>query len=185
MAEEEGMIYHCWASVWSMHASTSPPIVAYSAKDEGQAGAGRAGSRQRGRCGGSTGSCATDFKHLRCTRLIGLAQQYNAHPLIQVRGKRSKPQRKQAKQRLRQQQRQKKERKEEQRKKSPPRKKRKKKRQKEQKRKRERGPQREHQPERKQEEKRQKGERGEAKRRSRNCQKNSLQVCQKLHDTTL
>ena len=56
MAEEEGMIYHCWASVSPMHASSSPPIVAYSAKDGGQAGAGRAGSRKRGRCGGSTGS---------------------------------------------------------------------------------------------------------------------------------
>ena len=50
MAEEEGMIYHCWASVSPMHASSSPPIVAYSAKD---GGAKRAGSRQRGRCGGS------------------------------------------------------------------------------------------------------------------------------------
>ena len=162
MAEEEGMIYHCWESVSPMHASSSPPIVAYSAKD---GGAKRAGSRQRGRCGGSTGRCATDFKHLGCTRLIGLAQQYNAHPLIQVRGKRSKPQRKRAKQRRRQQRRQKKERKEEQQRKSPLRKKREEKRQKEY----------QHQPDRKQEE----------KRRSRNCQKNSLQVCQELHDTTL
>ena len=172
MAEEKGMIYHCWPSVSPMHASSSPHIVAYSAKDEG---AKRAGSRQRGRCGGSTGRCATDFKHLGCTRLIGLAQQYNAHPLIQLRGKQSKPQRKRARQRRMQQRRQKKERKEEQRRKLPPRKKREGKRQKEQRRKRERGPHRENQPERKQEE----------KRRSRNCQKNSLQVCQELHDTTL
>ena len=159
MAEEEGMIYHCWASVSPMHASSNPPIVAYSAKDGGSK---RAGSRQRGRCGGSTGRCATDFKHLGCTRLIGLAQQYNAHPLIQVRGKRSKPR---AKQRQRQQRRQKKERKQEQRRKSPLRKKREEKQQKE--------PQ--HQPGRKQ----------EKKRRCRNCHKNSLQVCQELHDTTL
>ena len=43
------MIYHCWANVSPMHASSSPPIVAYSAKDGGQAGAGRGstGSRQR------------------------------------------------------------------------------------------------------------------------------------------
>ena len=162
MAEEEGMIYHCWASVSPMHASSSPPIVAYSAKD---GGAKRAGSRLRGRCGGSSGRCATDFKHLGCTRLIGLAKQYNAHPLIQVRGKRSKPQRKRAVQRRRQQRMQKKERKGEQRRKSPPRKKREEKRQKEH----------QHQPKRKQEE----------KRRSRNCQENSLQVCQELHDTTL
>ena len=49
MAEEEGMIYHCWANVSPMHASSSLPIVAYSAKDGGQAGAGRGstGSRQR------------------------------------------------------------------------------------------------------------------------------------------
>ena len=166
MAHEESMIYHCWASVSPMHASSSPPIVAYSAKD---GGAGRAGRRQRGRCGGSTERCATDFKHLGCTGLIGLAQQYNAPLLIQVRGKRSKPQRNRAKQRRRQQQRQKKKRKEEQRRKSSPRKERKKKRQKKQKEKRERGPQREHQPEGKQEEQRQKGERREAKRRSRNC----------------
>ena len=159
MAEEEGMIYHCWASVSPMHASSSPPIVAYSAKD---GGAKRAGSRQHGRCGCSTGRCATDFKHLGCTRLIGLAQQYNAHPLIQVRSKRSKPR---ARQRRRQQRRRKKERKEEQRRKSPLRKKREEKRQEEH----------QHQPERKQEE----------KRRSRNCHKNSLQVCQELHDTTL
>ena len=172
MAEEEGMIYHCSASVSPMHASSSPPIVAYSAKD---GGAKRAGSRQRQRCGGSPGRCATDFKHLGCTRLIGLAQQYNAHPLIQVRGKRSKQQRKRARQRRRQQRRQKKERMEEQRRKSPTRKKREEKRQKERWRKRQRGPQREHQPEMKQEE----------KRRSRNCQKNSVQVCQELHDTTL
>ena len=138
MAEEEGMIYHCWGSVSPMHASSSPPIVAYSAKD---GGAKRAGSTQLGRCGGSTGRCATDFKHLGCTRLVGLAQQYNAHPLIQVRGKRSKPR---AKQWRSQQRRQKKERMEEQRQKEH-----------------------QHQPERKQEE----------KRRSRNCQKNSLQVC--------
>ena len=162
MAEEEGMIYHCWASISPMHASSTPPIVAYSAKDRG---AKRAGSRQRGRCGGSTGSRATDFKHLGCTRLMGLAQQYNEHPLIQVRGKRSKPQRKRAKQWQRQQRRQQKEWKEEQRRKSPLRKKREEKRQKEH----------QHQPERKQEE----------KRRSRNCQKNSLQVCQELHDSTL
>ena len=64
MAEEEGMIYHCWASVSPMHASSSPPIVAYTAKD---GGAKRPGSRQRGKCGGSTGRCATDFKHLGCT----------------------------------------------------------------------------------------------------------------------
>ena len=70
MAEEEGMIYPCWASVSPMHASSSPPIVAYSAKD---GGAKRAGSRQRRTCGGSGGRCATDFKHLGCTRLIGLA----------------------------------------------------------------------------------------------------------------
>ena len=159
MAEEEGMIYHCWARVSPMHASSSPPFVAYSAKD---GRAKRAGSRQRGRCGGSTGRCATDFKHLGCTRLIGLAQQYNAHPLIQVRGKRSKPR---AKQRRRQQRKQKKERKEEQRRKSPLRKKREEKRQKEH----------QHQPERKQEE----------KRRSRNYYNNSLQVCQEFHDTTL
>ena len=159
MAQEEGMIYHCWASVSPMHASSSPPIVAYSAKD---GAAKRAGSRQRGRCGGSTGRCATDFKHLGCTGLIGLAQRYNAHPLIQVRGKQSKPR---AKQRRRQQRRQKKERKEEQRRNSPLRKKREEKRQKEH----------QHQPERKQEE----------KRRSRNCHKNSLQVFQELHDTTL
>ena len=158
MAEEEGMIYDCWASVSPMHASSSPPIVAYSAKD---GGAKRAGSRQRGRCGGSGGRCATDFKHLGCTRLIGLAQQYNAHPLIQVRGKRSKPR---AKQRRRQQRRQKMERNDEQRRKSPLQKKREEKRQKE--------PQ--HQPERKQEE----------KRRSKNCRKNSLQFWQELHDTT-
>ena len=28
MAEEEGMIFHCWAYVSPMHASSSPPIVA-------------------------------------------------------------------------------------------------------------------------------------------------------------
>ena len=168
MAEEERMIYHCWASISPMHASSSPLIVAYGAKD---GGAKRAGSRQRGRCRGSTGRCATDVKHLGCMRLIGLAQQYNAHPLIRLRGKRSKPQRYRTKQRRRQ----KKERKEDQRRKSPPRKKREEKRQKEQKRKGERGPHRKHQPERKQEE----------KRLSRNCQKNPLHICQELHDTTL
>ena len=49
MAEKEGMIYHCLANVSPMHASSSRPIVAYSAKDGGQVGAGRGSSRSRQR----------------------------------------------------------------------------------------------------------------------------------------